>query len=438
MSQFRPLSETKFINDANLVSYWKLDGNSNDSKGSNNGTDTSISYVTGQFGQCAEFNATGDYITIPSINFGSGDFTISFWYNPSSTVNNARLWDQYDNPREFKIFQLPSSSEALRIASYNGSTEVFTSIPTSVISTGTWHYVTVVKSSDNCNAYVNGKYIATSTGWTGRTHSGATACGFGGINQISVLMKLDDAAIFSRALSSSEVNELYQGMTYGEYLGAGSTTTKLLLHLNGNSTDSSGNNNNGTDTAITYVDGKFGKCASFNGSTSKIDLGTALRIERTQAWTFNAWIKTSTATGYGPIYSTQENSGSYRGITIWSVTNVGPKLFATIGNTTGSIEVYGGTTVTDNAWRMITVTYDGSSNASGVNLYVDGKLETKTTQSNTLSTSIIGVSNVFVGSRASGLFYNGLIDELPLEYRVWTSQEVAKYYTYAKGRFGIL
>jgi len=35
----------------NLISYWKLDGNSTDSVGSNNGTDTSVSYFTGLIGQ---------------------------------------------------------------------------------------------------------------------------------------------------------------------------------------------------------------------------------------------------------------------------------------------------------------------------------------------------------------------------------------------------
>ena len=48
-------------------------------------------------------------------------------------------------------------------------------------------------------------------------------------------------------------------MSLGEYIP--NSNTKLLLHLNGNSTDSSGNGNNGTDTNITYGlgYGKFGQ-----------------------------------------------------------------------------------------------------------------------------------------------------------------------------------
>lgn len=42
--------------DTNLVSYYKLDSNSNDSVGSNNGTDTSVSYVAGKIGNAGSYN----------------------------------------------------------------------------------------------------------------------------------------------------------------------------------------------------------------------------------------------------------------------------------------------------------------------------------------------------------------------------------------------
>ena len=48
----------------------------------------------------------------------------------------------------------------------------------------------------------------------------------------------------------------------------------------------------GTDTDITYVDGKFGKCASFNGSTSKITIDADTTIDATSMGDFSlsAWI----------------------------------------------------------------------------------------------------------------------------------------------------
>ena len=72
-------------------------------------------------------------------------------------------------------------------------------------------------------------------------------------------------------------------MSLGEYNGAGSGTTKLLAHLNGNSNDSSGNANNGSDTNITYslANGKLGQGAGFNGSSSLIDYGNPASLQIT-------------------------------------------------------------------------------------------------------------------------------------------------------------
>lgn len=96
---------------------------------------------------------------------------------------------------------------------------------------------------------------------------------------------IDDTFLFSRALSAGEVAELYQSMTLGEYLP--NSNTKLLLHLNGSSADSSGNNNNGTDTSITYsqANGKFGQGAGFDSTSDKILIANESQFdfERTTA-----------------------------------------------------------------------------------------------------------------------------------------------------------
>ena len=53
----------------NLISYWKFEGNSNDSIGANNGTDTTVSYNSsyGKIGQGVNTNGT----LSNGINFGN-------------------------------------------------------------------------------------------------------------------------------------------------------------------------------------------------------------------------------------------------------------------------------------------------------------------------------------------------------------------------------
>lgn len=51
------LYSTPLFNDASLISYYRMEGNSNDAKSSNNGSDSSMSYSTtsGKFGEGASF-----------------------------------------------------------------------------------------------------------------------------------------------------------------------------------------------------------------------------------------------------------------------------------------------------------------------------------------------------------------------------------------------
>ena len=69
----------------------------------------------------------------------------------------------------------------------------------------------------------------------------------------------------------------------------------LLLHLNENSSaiaDSSGQNNNGTATGVTYGQlGKFRAAMSFNGSSSYINIPDTASLDPTNAITAEAWVK---------------------------------------------------------------------------------------------------------------------------------------------------
>jgi hypothetical protein len=70
--------------------------------------------------------------------------------------------------------------------------------------------------------------------------------------------------------------------------------------LNGDSTDATGNGNNGTDTSVTYdaVDGKINQGALFNrASNSKVVIADSTALRPTNSFTANAWIKLNPTTG---------------------------------------------------------------------------------------------------------------------------------------------
>ena len=213
-------------------------------------------------------------------------------------------------------------------------------------------------------------------------------------------------------------------MSLGEYIGAGSGTTKLLLHLNGNSTDSSGNGNNGTDTNISYsqANGKFGQGAGFNASGL---ITTNLIFGGNDNQTRNIWFKLANTTQNGDLLYDFDNT-----------THVSFELKFNAGNLAFNrikqgvvVQSTNGSFSDATSWHLATCTYDGST----IKLYVDGKrLGTDTAASGdgkTVSTSINHIGcNGYVGN----------LDEAIFENYAWTPQEVAKYYTMTKGRFGII
>jgi len=228
--------------------------------------------------------------------------------------------------------------------------------------------------------------------------------------------------------------------TLGEYLGSGSGVTKLLLHLNGNSTDTSGNSNSGTDTAITYsqANGRFGQGAGFNNTPSSyIAFGNVLQFDYNTAFTISAWLQNN-QTANCNIISKQENSGNYYGYGL-SVNSVGTKLQFFLYRDTSSLIVDFPDDYNDKVYQ-IGVTYDGSNTQAGIKLYVDGVEVTKTSVSNLpLSGSLASTAAFQISGRGGAAnLWKGTIDEVVIENVAWSAEKFKKYYTYAKGRFGII
>ena len=215
--------------------------------------------------------------------------------------------------------------------------------------------------------------------------------------------------------------------TLGEYLGAGSSTTKLLLHLNGNSTDSSGNANNSTDTSITYslANGRFGQGAGFNGSSSKILSTLSLPANGTMA----CLIKTSAAGSQGIIG--KNKSGDVTRIDISS----GIINFTIQVSSGATYSISSTSTYNDGLFHFVLATWG----SGGMKLYVDASLvdsDAYTSYADTATYFSIGDNEDEGGTPT--WFFNGSIDEVIIENTAWSASKVKKYYTNSKGRFATL
>ena len=213
------LFTTPFFNDANLISYWRMEGNSNDSKGTNNGTDTAITYskANGKFGQGAGFNGTSSKIVIPdSANLSAlNSFTVVAWVNPTGLT----AADQYQivtrdagSPnREWQFCITPDASHVntMRVVAFSSPTTFSVVYSNTSLSNSSWQHAAFTYNGSNVIFYLNGladgnpacSQIITNT---------ASTTDIGDQNGSGFFKgNIDDVAIFNRVLTATEIFQLY-------------------------------------------------------------------------------------------------------------------------------------------------------------------------------------------------------------------------------------
>ena len=205
------------------------------------------------------------------------------------------------------------------------------------------------------------------------------------------------------------------------------SSTKAYYTLNGNSFDISGNSNTGTDTTITYPQGKFGQAAKFDGSTSKI-VSSAFGLTNTSDFTILMWGKLASEIGAGAyelfemnfptnrfsVGEYQFNGGTRRIVFDWGA-GISAIFNVALGITN---------------WNFFTFVKSGST----ITLYVNrSSVATGTIGSAGGS----GSNTTNMGNSGGGTNpYNGLIDEVIIESRAWTPAEVSTYYRKSMLNYG--
>lgn len=453
MKFIRPLSQTTLISDANLVSYWPLDGNANDYKNVNNGTSTAVIYggQYAQFGQGGYFNGNSSYIDVgnnASLQLGAGPFTISAWFKKAANGTVGSIY--HDNAGTSNYYSIGTNSNNtlfLYVAGDSGYTVLVST--TSTITDTNWHLLTcVIESSTSRKIYLDGVLnVTNTTNIVGSISSNRTKnIGRNTSNVEYFNGSIDDVSIFNRALTATEVAYLAAGETFINNRPLADTRfftdsgLKGYWKLDGNSTDSK-STNNGTDTAITYGTqyGAFGQGASFNGSTSKIYLSSVTPdpynfIQNTLTFTISAWIKLNDLTARQAIFANSSTGANPGYLFMWETygSGYGAKALriATYYGGSAKIDCHSddGATINDLNWHHVVVTGGGAGNY--ITFYVDGVKKTTTYQT---SYNGLGSGNSTllpsIGAETSGFgFINGNMDDISVFNRALSYTEVQELY----------
>ena len=191
------------------VAYYKLDNSADDSVGTNDGTETDIEYRFGRYAQAAVFNGSSSYIETPSI-IPTNDYSLSCWVNFDSLAGSGSyqlIYEAYKN-----TFWYLALYDGGKIATFNGTSTFNTT--SDVISTGQWYHIVYTSSSTNGkNIYLNGNStpVATTSDTTGNSNISGSWEGFGKYHNNTLYLdgKIDQVRIYSTALDSDQVSQLY-------------------------------------------------------------------------------------------------------------------------------------------------------------------------------------------------------------------------------------
>jgi hypothetical protein len=199
-------------------------------------------------GHSLEFDGVNSYIEVagpssgPINNIGTGDFTLSLWATNKATTNYQEMIGNWGSNGLF----LGRDSTAGQLHAYVGDANAHVAdINYTIPSDNSWHFYTLKRTSGNCEVYVDGIIQGTNFNAPGTLATTvATRIGSRGDSVTEVWNgNIDDARIYNRALTASEISFLYNGSG----LDPGTSNLQALWTFDEDSAlkDSSGNNNHG-------------------------------------------------------------------------------------------------------------------------------------------------------------------------------------------------
>lgn len=225
--------------DTNLIAYYKFDNGAitTDSVGSftltNNNTVAST--ASGKIGYGANFGNpnTNKSLTQTGFTFNSYPISIAGWFFPNVVNDNGNMFSLGEATTNYYQVKLRNTDSHIVFRSNNATDAA--DVDSGVTATvNTWYYVgLVMNSSTNIDFYVNGSAVATGT----TVFNAATLSKFaiGALARGTPIQPYsgvaDEVGWWTRALTSSDFTQLYNGGAGNQYPFASGANSNFLMFM---------------------------------------------------------------------------------------------------------------------------------------------------------------------------------------------------------------
>ncbi|MEQ8790383.1 MAG: DUF1553 domain-containing protein [Pirellulaceae bacterium] len=152
------------------------------------------------------------------------------------------------------------------------------------------------------------------------------------------------------------------------------------------------------------------------------DIESDTHFDRDRSFSWGAWVNLR---GGGAIVAKMDDEEFYRGFDV--IVHEGHVLVHLVHRwPDDGIRVISKDKIDEDAWRHVFVTYDGSSSAAGVKLYINGQPQEVFVPLDALRNSIFTEEPLRVGSRSTSAVLRGTVDDVRIYDRALSEDEVAQ------------
>ena len=198
------------------VAYYKLDNSAEDSKGTNDGTETDIEYRFGRYGQAAVFNGSSSRINLPVGLGTTGARSNSLWIKvdtfPSSSIETFFYIGTQGANENYETISVSSTSK-VKFQQRVGSATDMTAIESNeTIIAGNWYHVATTHDGTTAKLYINGDLTkGGSVSFSSYVNNSSLAGNLGAFHTLTPSFdgSIDQYRRFHTDLSASQVSQLY-------------------------------------------------------------------------------------------------------------------------------------------------------------------------------------------------------------------------------------